>query len=524
MIRVSEGKYRIGDTQTLIFVRILRSHVMVRVGGGWDTLEHYLDKHDPCRCRQGHRSTISSKFMIKYSPANLSNPQMHVMYERTPDHAGFKDRISPCPSNRVRRASLSSNPSIASKSSTGSLTSNASEKERHRKSTGDGVGISHLHDVNSRRLSDGDVYRTTLDHLDEGYYSGPKAPSVKIKDKTPQIIKNCLELDGHRKGNSDCSSGVSTDHEAKPGSPDSNELNEDLLKENSSNAPLHQALEAINRLSRKKSQSTEELGQVALSIPPSASTQTLRKLSCGSGKASGIPVHMTRSRSQYSEDSEMARFLSRGTKERLSHRSPRSAITPTRNLRGNLQTPNTWSCRPRSSRPCLSGDTFAKPPANHSNSPSPQRRSRSGPARTSQADTLHITPNKTVLPLVQEVLSAAGSQEQLLRKMAELVAQHKPPVKEEASPVLPNTDDPGYHYTSDWVAATAKRTRHSSGTSRSSPVEDSGSEAGDGTWKDTSANTGPYVNGQSRIPVRVNPRKDSAPGSTRIPVPTFYGY
>lgn len=26
---------------------------MVRVGGGWDTLEHYLDKHDPCRCRSG---------------------------------------------------------------------------------------------------------------------------------------------------------------------------------------------------------------------------------------------------------------------------------------------------------------------------------------------------------------------------------------------------------------------------------------------------------------------------------------
>lgn len=23
---------------------------MVRVGGGWDTLERYLDKHDPCRC------------------------------------------------------------------------------------------------------------------------------------------------------------------------------------------------------------------------------------------------------------------------------------------------------------------------------------------------------------------------------------------------------------------------------------------------------------------------------------------
>ncbi|KAL1453986.1 hypothetical protein WDU94_010286 [Cyamophila willieti] len=51
MIRVSEGKYRIGDTKVLIFVRVLRSHVMVRVGGGWDTLSHYLDKHDPCRCK-----------------------------------------------------------------------------------------------------------------------------------------------------------------------------------------------------------------------------------------------------------------------------------------------------------------------------------------------------------------------------------------------------------------------------------------------------------------------------------------
>jgi hypothetical protein len=27
---------------------------MVRVGGGWDTLENYLNKHDPCRC-QRHR-------------------------------------------------------------------------------------------------------------------------------------------------------------------------------------------------------------------------------------------------------------------------------------------------------------------------------------------------------------------------------------------------------------------------------------------------------------------------------------
>ncbi|KYO25090.1 GAS2-like protein 2 isoform A [Alligator mississippiensis] len=75
MIKVSEGKYRVGDSNTLIFVRILRNHVMVRVGGGWDTLEHYLDKHDPCRC-----TSLSHKQALK-----MANPQrlqaMQVQHE-----------------------------------------------------------------------------------------------------------------------------------------------------------------------------------------------------------------------------------------------------------------------------------------------------------------------------------------------------------------------------------------------------------------------------------------------------------
>ncbi|KAH9414241.1 Growth-Arrest-Specific Protein 2 Domain [Dermatophagoides pteronyssinus] len=71
---LSEGKYRIGDTRTLIFVRILRNHVMVRVGGGWDTLEHYLEKHDPCRCRFGHhRNTGSARVSLPYSSSNLNH-------------------------------------------------------------------------------------------------------------------------------------------------------------------------------------------------------------------------------------------------------------------------------------------------------------------------------------------------------------------------------------------------------------------------------------------------------------------
>ena len=38
-----------GDSQKLQLVRILRSTVMVRVGGGWCTLDEFLIKNDPCR-------------------------------------------------------------------------------------------------------------------------------------------------------------------------------------------------------------------------------------------------------------------------------------------------------------------------------------------------------------------------------------------------------------------------------------------------------------------------------------------
>ncbi|XP_040859784.1 GAS2-like protein 1 isoform X3 [Ochotona curzoniae] len=71
MIKVSEGKYRVGDSSLLIFVRVLRSHVMVRVGGGWDTLEHYLDKHDPCRCSSAAHRPAQQRARA-FSPQRVS--------------------------------------------------------------------------------------------------------------------------------------------------------------------------------------------------------------------------------------------------------------------------------------------------------------------------------------------------------------------------------------------------------------------------------------------------------------------
>uniref|UniRef100_A0A8C7LSM3 Growth arrest-specific 2a n=1 Tax=Oncorhynchus mykiss TaxID=8022 RepID=A0A8C7LSM3_ONCMY len=49
--RQAQGRYRVGEK--MLFIRMLHNkHVMVRVGGGWETFESYLLKHDPCRMLQ----------------------------------------------------------------------------------------------------------------------------------------------------------------------------------------------------------------------------------------------------------------------------------------------------------------------------------------------------------------------------------------------------------------------------------------------------------------------------------------
>ncbi|XP_077178121.1 growth arrest-specific protein 2 [Paroedura picta] len=63
--RLSQGRYRVGEK--ILFIRMLHNkHVMVRVGGGWETFAGYLLKHDPCRMLQisrvdGKTSPIQNK-------------------------------------------------------------------------------------------------------------------------------------------------------------------------------------------------------------------------------------------------------------------------------------------------------------------------------------------------------------------------------------------------------------------------------------------------------------------------------
>ncbi|XP_008943584.1 PREDICTED: microtubule-actin cross-linking factor 1-like, partial [Merops nubicus] len=53
-----------GDSQQLRLVRILRSTVMVRVGGGWMALDEFLVKNDPCRARGRTNLELREKFIL----------------------------------------------------------------------------------------------------------------------------------------------------------------------------------------------------------------------------------------------------------------------------------------------------------------------------------------------------------------------------------------------------------------------------------------------------------------------------
>ncbi|XP_060545231.1 dystonin isoform X26 [Pantherophis guttatus] len=73
--QIGDNKYRFflgnqfGDSQQLRLVRILRSTVMVRVGGGWMALDEFLVKNDPCRAKGRTNMELREKFMLADGPS-----------------------------------------------------------------------------------------------------------------------------------------------------------------------------------------------------------------------------------------------------------------------------------------------------------------------------------------------------------------------------------------------------------------------------------------------------------------------
>ncbi|XP_078397939.1 dystonin isoform X20 [Cetorhinus maximus] len=129
--QIGENKYRFflgnqfGDSQQLRLVRILRSTVMVRVGGGWMALDEFLVKNDPCRVhhhgskmlRSESNSSITSQSPIAKGRTNVELREKFMLPETTGQSmAAFRSR-----GRRSRPSSRAASPNRSTSSASQSV-------------------------------------------------------------------------------------------------------------------------------------------------------------------------------------------------------------------------------------------------------------------------------------------------------------------------------------------------------------------------------------------------------------------
>ncbi|XP_036368174.1 microtubule-actin cross-linking factor 1 isoform X4 [Octopus sinensis] len=115
--RIQDGQYRFGENLKLKLVRFLNSCVMVRVGGGWVTLDEFLETNDPCRAKNRTNTELREQFVL----ADGVSQTRAAFRSKTPDPTMYKKRGSDAGSNgnlsRSKRLSTSSHNLSTTKSS-----------------------------------------------------------------------------------------------------------------------------------------------------------------------------------------------------------------------------------------------------------------------------------------------------------------------------------------------------------------------------------------------------------------------
>ncbi|XP_070185712.1 microtubule-actin cross-linking factor 1, isoforms 6/7-like isoform X4 [Littorina saxatilis] len=216
--RIEEGKYRFGEKQKIVLVRLLNKTVMVRVGGGWVPLEEFVLNNDPCKARgrtnfdlrdqladdsqtnQTFSPRRSSTGRISPFPATVSGKrrQNDTGYASSTSSAGSGDsslRRSRITSSMINLSSSSNTPSSLQRNpdygSTGNLSGQRSRTPRSSVSSGRRTPTA----AGDRRRSGATTPRaTTPQHNAVGFGSGvprsrpttPNSFSTPRRSTTPQ--------------------------------------------------------------------------------------------------------------------------------------------------------------------------------------------------------------------------------------------------------------------------------------------------------------------------------------------------
>lgn len=199
--RLSEGKYKIADR--IVFVRLLKGHrVMVRIGGGWDTLENFLFRHksDPSQVIDvDNLLPLETKMTFEKS---LQLTPTNNKFSKLP----YYHRSSSASSTNLSISNLSvSNHSPTSSSSTSTTTNNVSLQTQHnsgggdsgiveptpRKSTNKQIPYFLIHRGQNTRTTPQQAFYNQNETSSQSYLNGP------IKNQ-PQKIQNTNSKFNHR--------------------------------------------------------------------------------------------------------------------------------------------------------------------------------------------------------------------------------------------------------------------------------------------------------------------------------------
>lgn len=124
--QIGANKYRFylgnqfGDSQQLRLVRILRSTVMVRVGGGWMALDEFLVKNDPCRAKGRTNLELREKFILPEGTTQVMASFRYRGRRSRPSSRG----ASPNRSTSSQSCAVPSNPPATSTPKTQHITRN----------------------------------------------------------------------------------------------------------------------------------------------------------------------------------------------------------------------------------------------------------------------------------------------------------------------------------------------------------------------------------------------------------------
>ncbi|XP_025837668.1 GAS2-like protein pickled eggs isoform X2 [Agrilus planipennis] len=427
MIRVSEGKYRIGDTKVLIFVRILRNHVMVRVGGGWDTLSHYLDKHDPCRCKTQHRSMQGARLVSKPGASDLHRAQ--VYYDRSPPRNSLpniptngiptKDYLGP-PMNSLSRSRSRSPSHLSYTDSRRSVSPNMPRKvlappvNRSRSPTPNYVSthttkLSSPKSTPQRGLSSSPSGPQSLPYIPTNYSSSPTYGTTKPLGRNGQDCnrltlksETSLQVSDHSTDHSDNASEVSDEGYRSLGIVhDKTKNRASLISQNS----IEDADESEHHDSLDYEDDTNDAGlrKTKFSFIYNSSTPkpTQNKPQITKEKSFEHPRSKPVSRSNSNERSSPDH-----------HASPKTTKSNSPTMKKSTSKPNisTWSGRQKSTRPSLTADTFSSsPPISAFNRNIATRRSLCSPASYARRTTQSANTSPTKGKLREELLKTVKS-------------------------------------------------------------------------------------------------------------------